>query len=326
MEEAMSSTGLGSDVNSFRSFNRFYTKQIGLLNRGMLQSQYSLTHVRILFELSQSGQTTASALIDQLGIDRGYLSRILKSFEKEDLITSVRSKKDSRQILLSLTASGRKAFGALNTRSTVEARGLLKSLTPEDRRLLIESMQSIQDILDPKHKIQSPITFRTHRPGDIGWIAHRHGVLYSREYGWNETFEALVAEILVNFVKKHNPQRERLWIAEQDGNRIGSIMLVDAGEGVSQLRLLLVEPAARGQGLGKKLVRKCMDFSRKAGYHKMKLWTQSNLHAARKLYADAGWKLALAKPHNSFGAQLVSEFWEYEEQPRSHQGTRSSQK
>lgn len=312
----MSSHSLSSDINSFRSFNRFYTKQIGLLNRGLLQSRYSLTHVRILFEVAQSAKTTARALIEQLGIDPGYLSRILKSFEKEGLIQAVRSKKDSRQILLNLTSAGRKAFGALNTRSSAEARALLKTLSPEPRRVLIDSMESIQQILESGHSLRGPITFRTHKPGDIGWIAHRHGVLYSEEYGWNETFEALVAEILVNFVKKHSPDRERLWIAEQDGYRIGSIMLVDAGDGVSQLRLLLVEPSARGQGLGRKLIQKCMEFSRKAGYHKMKLWTQSNLYAARKLYVEAGWKLVDQKPHNSFGAHLVSENWEYIEPPQ----------
>lgn len=308
-EANMTRDGLPQRIRALRRFNRFYTKQIGLLNKGLHGTQFSLIHARIIFEMAQLKQTTAGGLIRELDIDPGYLSRILKAFEKDGLVRSTRSRKDSRQRLLRLTAAGRKSFSVLNQRSSEQARALLQALPAEEQTRLVQSMQAIEHILEPPSQRQ-PALIRDHRPGDIGWITHRHGVVYANEYGWGESFEALVAEILVNFIKKHDPSRERLWIAEQDGERVGSVMVVNAGHGVSQLRLLLVEPQARGQGLGKRLIEKCIEFARRKGYRRMKLWTQSNLLAARRLYAQLGWRLVDEKPNPAFGKNLVSEIWE----------------
>ena len=305
----MARDGLQQRIDSFRRFNRFYTKQIGLLNRGLLETRFPLIQARILFELAHHQHATAVQLIRELEMDPGYLSRTLKTFEEEGLVRSARSRKDSRQRLLTLTGAGRKTFSVLNQRSSAQARALLQALPLDGQAKLIQSMKTIERILQPASG-QTLAVIRGHRPGDIGWITHRHGVVYAREYGWDETFEALVAEILVNFIRKHNPARERLWVADQDGERAGSVMVVDAGNGVSQLRLLLVEPEARGQGLGRRLIEKCIDFSRRKGYRRMKLWTQSNLLAARHLYAQLGWKLTEKKPNRAFGKNLVSEIWE----------------
>jgi DNA-binding MarR family transcriptional regulator/N-acetylglutamate synthase-like GNAT family acetyltransferase len=314
----MAGNELQGRIQSIRRFNRFYTKQIGLLNRGLLETKYPLIHARIIFELAQQKETTAGRLIREMSIDPGYLSRVLKALERAGLVRAARSRADSRRRMLKLSAAGRKAFSVLNRRSSDQAKALLQACAEADQQRLVDCMRTIEHILDPEAP-RAPATLRTHRPGDIGWIAHRHGVVYAGEYGWDETFEALVAEILVNFIKKHNPQRERLWIAEQEGEPVGSVMLVDAGNNVSQLRLLLVEPQARGQGLGKKLIEKCIEFSRRKGYRRMKLWTQSNLSAARHLYAQLGWQLTDETPNRAFGKNLVSEIWELNlsQSPRS---------
>lgn len=297
-------------VEAVRRFNRFYTKRIGLLKPGLLRSRFPLTQARVLFELANHQDLTASTLISELGIDAGYLSRILSAFEKDGLLQKSPSKSDNRHRLLKLTAKGRKAFFTLNERSSREVESLLQNLSGEDQQRLLHAMQTLESLLAAKAKPARPYLLRTHKPGDIGWIIHRHGVLYAEEYGFDETFEALVADILARFIQHHDPKRECLWIAEQDGERIGSVMIVDAGEDMAQLRILLVEPKARGGGIGKRLIDECLDFSNRAGYKKIKLWTQSNLDAAQHLYVKSGFQLVEEKPHKSFGHDLVAQIWE----------------
>ena len=306
----MSEHDLNETVALFRRFNRFYTKQIGLLTRGLLKTRFPLIQARILYELAQQDQTTASALVEKLDIDPGYLSRILSNFEKKGLLRKIQSRSDSRRRILKLTAEGKNSFAVLNERSRKEAEKLLLDHSKEDRHRLLHAMQTIENILGPGAKPPAPYLLRSHRPGDIGWITHRHGVVYAEEYDFDETFEALVGEILVKFIHKHDPKRECLWIAEQQGERIGSIMLVDAGDKVAQLRLLLVEPKARGQGVGRRLIEECIRFSKRNRYLKIRLWTQSNLLEARHLYAKAGFEMVSESPHKSFGQDLVAEFWE----------------
>ena len=306
----MAENKLIESVAAFRRFNRFYTKQIGLLTQGLLKTRFPLTQARILYELAQYEQCTANSIIRELNIDPGYLSRILSNFEKDGLIRKIRSRSDSRQRILKLTAQGKKSFSVLDERSTKEAETLLLGLSGEDRHRLLHAMQTIQNILGNEPEPSASYLLRPHEPSDIGWIIHRHGFLYSEEYGFDETFEALVAEILAQFIRKHDPKRERIWITEQDGERTGSVMIVDAGDHVAQLRLLLVEPKARGNGIGKRLINECIKFSKRNRYQKIRLWTQSNLLEARHLYAKAGFELVEQKPHTSFGHDLIAEFWE----------------
>ncbi|UCH21497.1 MAG: MarR family transcriptional regulator [Deltaproteobacteria bacterium] len=306
----MAENKLHEGVAEFRKFNRFYTKQIGLLTQGLLKTRFSLTQARILYELAQREQSTASDIISELNIDPGYLSRMLSNFEKEGLIRKARSTIDSRQRILKLTSQGRKSFAVLNERSSKEAESLLLGLPEEDRHRLLQAMQTIENILETEPKPLTSYLLRSYGSGDIGWIVHRHGVVYSEEYGFDETFEALVAEILVKFIRKHDPKREHIWIAEQDGERIGSVMIVDVGDQVAQLRLLLVEPKARGKGIGNRLINECINFARRNRYRKIKLWTQSILLEARHLYTKAGFELVEESPHKSFGHDLTAEFWE----------------
>lgn len=297
-------------VDAFRSFNRFYTRQIGLLNQTLLDSEFSLSQARILFEMAHRSECTASDLETALGMDAGYLSRMLGDFEKQRLIRRIRSTHDSRERWLKLTSKGKRAFAQLNQRSSAEAKMVLDKLSVENRGRLLHCMQTIESVLEPRLDDASAVTLRGHRPGDIGWITFRHGVLYHEEYGFDETFEALVADILVRFINKHDPERERIWIAELQGERVGSVMIVDAGDNVAQLRLLLVEPWARGRKIGKRLVEECLAFARAKGYRKMKLWTQSNLMEARQLYVKTGFQVVHEKAHKSFGHDLVAEVWE----------------
>ena len=306
----MAKNKLHESIAAFRRFSRFYTKQIGLLTQGFLKTRFPLTQARVLYELAQHEQSTANGLIRELNIDPGYLSRILSNFEKEGLVGKVRSESDSRQRIVKLTAQGKKSFSILDKRSTKEAEELLLGLSGEDQHRLLHAMKTIENILGNEPNPPVPYLLRPHEPGDSGWIIHRHGVLYSEEYGFDETFEALVGEILVQFIRNHDPKRERIWIAEQDGERIGSVMIVDAGDQVVQLRLLLVEPKARGKGIGTRLINECINFSRRNRYRKIKLWTQSNLLEARHLYEKAGFESVEESPHRSFGHDLVAEFWE----------------
>ncbi len=297
-------------VDAFRSFNRFYTRQIGLLNQTFLDSDFSLSQARILFEVAHRSESTATDLEESLRMDAGYLSRMIREFEQQGLMRRVRSTHDSRERWLKLTSKGKKAFALLNQRSSSEAKTLLEKLSAENRGRLLHCMRTIETLLEPPLDDSAAVSLRSHQHGDIGWITYRHGVLYKEEYGFDETFEALVADILARFINKHDPERERIWIAELHGERVGSVMIVDAGNNVAQLRLLLVEPWARGRRIGKRLVDECVSFARAKGYLKMKLWTQSNLIEARQLYVKTGFQVVNEKTHKSFGHDLVAEVWE----------------
>jgi DNA-binding MarR family transcriptional regulator/GNAT superfamily N-acetyltransferase len=279
-------------AEAVRAFNRFYTRRIHVLQEGILDSPLSLTEARVLFELAHRNNPTATELGADLALDPGYLSRILDSFVRNGYLKKS-SGKDRRRRHLSLTSAGRKLFASIDAKSHHEAAGMLARLSEPDQTRLIAAMKAIENILD--HKPASPYTLRSHRPGDIGWITHRHGVLYAQEYGWDEKFEALVAGIAQKFIENLDPQRERCWMAEQDGNIIGSVTLVKKSATVAKLRLLYVEPSARGLGLGRRLVQECIRFAREANYRKITLWTNTILLAARKIYAQEGFRLISTK-------------------------------
>ena len=297
-------------VDAMRRFNRFYTKQIGVLHEGLLGSQFSLTEVRVLYELAHRERPTATALAKELDLDPGYLSRILRRFETRRLVGKCASTIDARQSLLSLTPRGRKVFAPLNARSHREVAAMLGALSATEQRHLLSAMATIERLLGARPAPQVPYLLRPHQPGDMGWIIHRHGALYAQEYGWDERFEALVAEIAARFIQRLDPKCERCWIAEREGNIVGSVFLVKKSKTVAQLRLLLVEPMARGLGIGSRLVSECIRFSRQAGYRKIVLWTNSVLHAARHIYEETGFRLVHQEPHHSFGHDLIGETWE----------------
>ncbi len=301
-------------VEAVRRFNRFYTKQIGVLQEHLLRSPYSLTEARVLYELAHHEQATATAtdLGAALGLDAGYLSRILNSFQKQGLLERKTSETDGRRSLLRLTPRGRNAFGKIDAASHNDVGAMLRNLPSDAQSRLVAAMHTIEALLGAPPDQRARYFLRPHRAGDMGWVVQRHGVLYAQEYGWDEQFEALVAEIVAKFMRQHDPKRERCWIAEQDGENIGSVFLVKKSEGVAQLRLLLVEPQARGLGIGTRLVNECGRFARQAGYRKITLWTNSVLHAARKIYEKVGYRLVLEEPHHSFGADLIGQTWELE--------------
>jgi len=307
----MASPNLNSRVQAVSSFNRFYTRQIGVLREGLLRSPFSLTEVRVLYEIAHREKATASELCKELDLDPGYLSRILGNFEKRGLIYKSPSEADGRQSLLSLTQQGQKTFAPLEARSNEEVAAMLGRLSEGEQTRLVEAMHCINRLLAPAPDTpQPPYLLRPHQPGDMGWVVHRHGVLYSQEYGYDEHFEALIAEIVAGFIQHFDPKRERCWIAEKDGEIVGSVFLVKKSKTVAKLRLLLVEPAARGLGIGKRLVAECVRFARRVGYKKMTLWTQSDLPAARRIYEQAGFRLVQKKPHHSWARDLVSETWD----------------
>ncbi len=299
-----------SRVETVRRFNRFYTRQIGLLNEGLLDSPFSLTEVRALYELAHREQPAAAELCKDLGLDAGYLSRILRKFEKQELIEK-KASQDARQSLLRLTRKGRKAFAPLEARSDEQVATMLGKVSPAKQRELVHSMQTIESVLGAPNEKPAAYVLRQHRPGDMGWVAQRHGELYWQEYRYDERFEALVAKIVGDFIENLDPVRERCWIAERDGENVGSVFLVQKSKTISKLRLLLVEPSARGLGIGARLVSECVRFARDAGYEKMMLWTQSELTAARAIYQKAGFELVGKKRHQSWGRKdLVAETWE----------------
>jgi DNA-binding MarR family transcriptional regulator/N-acetylglutamate synthase-like GNAT family acetyltransferase len=301
-------------VEAARRFNRFYTRQIGVLHEGAYNSPFSLTEVRVLYELAHRDQPTATALGRDLGLDAGYLSRILRGFERRGLVLKTRSPADGRQSHLSLTALGRKVFGPLNARSHDEVAAMLGGLSAAAQARVVGAMQTIERLLGDRAESLPPAScvLRPPLPGDLGWVVHRHGAVYAQEYGYNEQFEALVAEIVAHFVQRYDAKRERCWIAQQGGEPVGSVFLVERSKTVAQLRLLLVEPKARGSGLGTRLVDECVRFARQAGYRKITLWTQSELRAARRLYQAAGFHVVRKQRNHSFGKDLVSETWELE--------------
>jgi DNA-binding MarR family transcriptional regulator/N-acetylglutamate synthase-like GNAT family acetyltransferase len=309
---AIAATHEHQHVDAVRAFNRFYTRQIGVLGERLLDSRFSLTEVRVLYELAHREGGTAAEIGSELGLDPGYLSRILSRFEKQKLIERSRSQTDARQNLLSLTNGGRETFAPLEARSAEQVQAALKDLSPSEQGRLIGAMKTIERLLGGSHqnKDKTPYLLRSQQPGDMGWVVHRHGVLYAEEYGYDETFEALVAEIVAKFIQHLDAKRERCWIAERDGEIVGSVFLVASSKTVSKLRLLLVEPSARGLGIGGRLVSECVRFARQAGYKKMILWTQSELDAARHIYKRAGFRTTHKERHHSFGKDLVAETWE----------------
>ena len=297
-------------VAEVRRFNRFYTRQIGALNRGFLDSEFSLSEVRVLYELRHRDHTTASVIADDLALDAAYLSRMLRDFARRGLIVRAASPADRRQTLLRLSAKGKRIFDALDARQQAAVADMLRELPTNARRRVVQSMAHIERSLDTAAVVDATYTLRDIGPGDLGWITHRHGVLYYEEYGWDATFEALVAEIAADFVKQHDRERERCWIAEYRGEIVGSIFCVKKSKTTAKLRLLYVEPWARQLGIGTRLVAECISFARTAGYRKMTLWTQSVLTSARRVYERAGFTLVHEEPHHSFGADLVAQTWE----------------
>lgn len=299
-----------------RRFNRFYTQRIGVLHEGLLRSTFSLTEVRVLYELAHRDKPTATELARELGLDPGYLSRILRGFKRRGLATRMPSKADARQSHLSLSKRGQAILAPLEQRAHEEVAATLKALTPDDRGRLTRAMQTIEALLgtqarrDSSYASYVSYVLRPHQPGDMGWVIHRHGVLYAEEYRWDERFEAMVAHIAAKFIEHYDPKTERCWIAEREGERVGSVFLVRQSKTVAKLRLLIVEPGARGLGIGARLVDECIRFARQAGYRKIMLWTNSVLRAARHLYEKAGFRLTREEPHRSFGHDLIGETWE----------------
>ena len=302
---------LDAKIAAVRHFNRFYTSQIGVLQEAVYDSPFSLTEVRVLYELAHRKDLTASQLCKGLGLDPGYLSRILRQFERQNLIHKTRSTSDARQSHLALTRRGKTAFAPLNLRSNQQVAGLLNRLSQSDQRRLVDAMQAVEQLLAGKKESKVSYVLRPHQPGDMGWVVERHGILYWREYRYDERFESLVAGVVAKFIEHFDSRRERCWIAEKDGERVGCIFLVKQSKTIAKLRLFLVEPAARGLGIGKRLISECVNFARQAGYKKIVLWTQSELHAARHLYEQAGFRLTRREKHDSWSRpNLVAEVWE----------------
>jgi DNA-binding MarR family transcriptional regulator/GNAT superfamily N-acetyltransferase len=302
---------LDQRVAAVRRFNRFYTRQIGVLRERPYKSPFSLTEVRVLYEIAHGEKLTASELSSALGLDAGYLSRILTGFEKRGWLNKKPCDADARQSLLSLTAHGQKALAPLDARSREEVGTILSGLSGAEQDRLIGAMGTIENLLGTQSKQSPAYILRPHQPGDMGWVVHRHGALYAQEYRYDEHFEALVAEIVAKFIQNFDPKRERCWIAEKDAEIVGSVFLVKHSKTIAKLRLLLVEPSARGYGIGKRLVEECVRFARQVGYRKITLWTQSSLHAARGIYEKSGFRLVAKKKHHSWGqGNLVAETWE----------------
>jgi DNA-binding MarR family transcriptional regulator/N-acetylglutamate synthase-like GNAT family acetyltransferase len=300
-----------SQVEAVRRFNRDYTRRIGVLRPGLLDSPYSLTEVRVMYEIAHRDGIGASELASVLDLDRGYLSRILKRFASTGLLSRKATPGDARRQRLDLTAKGRRVFAPLDQRSRQQVEAMLGALDGDDRQRFVSALDSIERMLSARPAGSGPVVLRRHRPGDIGWVVQRHGELYFREYGYDERFEALVAGIAAAFVQHLDPGRERCWIAERDGERLGCIFLVAKSRTVAKLRLLLVEPGARGLGLGRRLVDECLHFAREAGYRKIVLWTQGELDAARHIYAAAGFSRTAETRHDDFGKRgLLAETWE----------------
>ena len=299
-----------AQVATVRAFNRFHTRLVGALDRLILDSPHSLTESRVLFEIAHGSDLTAAALAKALRIDPAYLSRVLARLAALDLIDKRPSAGDGRASTLQLTRAGRAAFDRLDRAAAAEAAATLEPLSRARRAKVAAAMATITAELSGEVAAEPPIVVRGHAPGDIGWIVHRHGALYAAEYGWDETFEGLVAEIAGRFLKAHDPGRERCWVAEREGEILGSVFVVDAGGGDAKLRLLYVEPNARGGGLGRRLVEEALRFAARAGYRKMTLWTNDILVAARRTYEAAGFRLVASEPHRSFGKALTGETWE----------------
>jgi DNA-binding MarR family transcriptional regulator/GNAT superfamily N-acetyltransferase len=298
-------------VEAVRRFSRFYTRRIGILEESLLGSGLTLSEGRLVFELGRRGEWTAGGIAAELGLDPGYVSRLLGALEKRRLIARRPSETDGRQAIVSLTAEGRERYQFLDGRSREDIAALLGKLPPADRQRLLSAMASIETLIGDGAAPRVPYIIRPHRRGDIGIVISRHGALYAEEYGWDETFEGLVAEIAGSFLQSFDARRERCWIAEREGEVVGSVFLVKGpDEYTAKLRLLYVEPAARGLGIGARLVEECRLFARTAGYRRIELWTNSVLASARRIYEAAGYRLVKSEPHRSFGRDLVGETWQ----------------
>jgi DNA-binding MarR family transcriptional regulator/GNAT superfamily N-acetyltransferase len=299
-------------VDVFRRFNRFYTGFIGLLDEGLMRSGYSLTEARVLFEVAMHSECGASEIASELKLDPGYLSRILRRFEDSGLLVRSPHPGDARHSILHLTRKGKAVFAELNKRSSEQARAILEVMTPVNQAALLRSMHGIESALSKDSRERPAFVLRTHRPGDMGWVVQRQTILYAEEYGWNGEYEALASRIVADFVERFDPTREHCWVAERNGEPLGCIVLVrhPDQEQTAKLRLLHVERAARGMGLGRALVAECLHFARSAGYKKVTLWTQSILHAAHRIYQQAGFQLVAEQPHHSFGKDLIGQTWD----------------
>lgn len=295
-----------NSVEAVRRFNRFYTGRVGILPEDYLGSSHSLAEARVIFELGTRRSATATELGRGMDVDLGYLSRLVQALKRRGLVSGRRSPEDARRVVLALTPKGQKTFQALDARSRKEIGEVLLGLSQADRAALVGSMGTIERLLGGR---KGEIALRAHRPGDMGYVVEAHGRLYFQEYGWDERFEALVAGIVSEFVGQLDPARERCWIAEADGERVGSVFLKKVSKTKAKLRLLLVEPKARGLGVGRRLVKACIAFAREKGYREMVLWTQSNLAAARHLYREEGFRLEKSYRHREFGYDLTGEYW-----------------
>jgi DNA-binding MarR family transcriptional regulator/GNAT superfamily N-acetyltransferase len=297
-------------IAAVRAFNRFYTRKLGVLDQQLMKSPFSLSEARVLYELAHRDDPAAKEIGGELGLDPGYLSRILQKLDDSGLLARKQLDSDRRQVRLSLTAKGRQAFARLDQSSHDEIAAMLGRLGDGERVALVHAMATIAKTLEPEAHARPAFLLRSHRPGDIGWIVSRHGAVYAQEFGWDITFEALVAEIAAQFIRDHDPSREHCWIAEMDGEPVGSIFLVKGSDEVAKLRLLLLEKKARGLGIGRALTEQCIRFARETGYTSITLWTQSILLAARGIYQRAGFRRIVEEPHHSFGVDLVGETWE----------------
>jgi DNA-binding MarR family transcriptional regulator/GNAT superfamily N-acetyltransferase len=299
-------------IAAVRRFNRFYTRHVGLLQEELLHSGFSLAEARLLYELANREPMTATALAAALNLDAGYLSRILRRFGELNLISKKRIPNDGRQSLISITARGRKAFAPLNKSSHDQVAAMLTRLSEREQSRLLAAMTTVEGLLQPSAPEARPpvLILRPHRPGDMGWVTSANAEIYAREYRWDISYEALVAKITAEFIENFDPDRERCWIAEMEGERVGSVFVVRKTDSIAKLRLLIIDPKARGLGLGKRFVDECLRFAKEAGYSSMTLWTQSILTAARAIYARAGFTLVAEEPHHSFGADLIGETWE----------------
>ena len=305
----MQESAIQTMVADIRAFNRFYTRQIGVIG-GSASSPFSLAEARVLFELAHRERATATEIRKELDLDAGYMSRILREFERRKLVKRELSRTDERQKFLSLTAKGRRTFAPLDQRSNHAVAATLRRLLPPERRQLVDASKVIRRLLSDPPGPHAPYLLRQHQPGDVGWIVHRQAILYAEEYGWDGTYEGLAAEVVAQFIKNFDPKRERCWIAEKDGERVGAVFIAKASNEVAKLRLLHVESTARGLGIGKRLVEECVRFSRQVGYRKMTLWTQSILSAARHIYKEMGFRIVHQERHHSFGKDLTAETWE----------------
>ena len=303
-------TALDRRAGAVRSFNRFYTRRIGVVRDGLLDNAFSLAEVRVLYELAHRDNLTAGVLCAELELDPGYFSRLVGAFERRGLLMRTASKIDGRQRHLQLTAAGRRAFAPLDRRAHDEIVELLRGLPAAGQKRLLDAMQTIESLLSRDNAGARGIVLRAPRPGDMGWVVQRHGELYAQEYRYDATFEALVAEIVADFVRRFDPARDCCWIAERAGEVVGSVFVVRKTRAVAKLRLFIVDPAARGTGIGARLIEECVRFARSAGYRTLTLWTQSDLLAARHLYRRAGFKRVASKRHHSFGQSLVGETWD----------------